>query len=100
MGGVNHLIYARRRAEHRRLGGSEELVFRSQKCDCQVMTKKSATSTATDKPVRTKSSQGYEVLVTLPDGVRILKPKSKPEHFTSRQIRSTIKKVLKSGAGG
>jgi hypothetical protein len=78
----------------------QQVVSRPQGCDDWAMARKIAISSATDKPARTKSSRGYQVLGMLPDGVRILKPKSKPKHFTSRQIRSTIKKVLKSGAGG
>jgi hypothetical protein len=64
------------------------------------MAKKSAHSSTVGKSLRTKSSRGDEILGRLSDGIRILKPKSKPEHFTSRQIQSTIKKVLKSGTGG
>jgi hypothetical protein len=40
----------------------------------------------------------YKTVGTLPDGVVILAPKTKPTHFTSRQIRATIRKVLKNRA--
>jgi hypothetical protein len=39
--------------------------------------------------------RAYKSVGKLSDGVVILAPKSKPTHFTSKQIRSTIHEVLK-----
>jgi hypothetical protein len=47
---------------------------------------------------RSNIKGSYKALGTLPDGVVILAPKTKPTHFTSRQIRATIRKVLKNRA--
>ena len=37
---------------------------------------------------------GYDVIGTTSDGVRILKPVTRPTHFTSSQMRETVEKVL------
>jgi hypothetical protein len=47
---------------------------------------------------KSTTKRSYKAVGTLPDGVVILAPKTKPTHFTSRQIRATIQKVLKNRA--
>lgn len=39
------------------------------------------------------SLKGYKAVGTLSDGVTILAPKSKPKHFTSKEIKATIRDV-------
>lgn len=56
---------------------------------------KSASSFRTTRKVR-KSARGYQVVGTTRDGVKILRPKAKPKHFTSKQIRKTISEVEKT----
>jgi hypothetical protein len=41
------------------------------------------------------TKRAYKAVGKLFEGVVILAPKSKPTHFTSKQIRSTIHEVLK-----
>ena len=41
------------------------------------------------------TKRSYKAVGKLSDGVIILAPKTKPTHFTSKQIRSTIQEVLK-----
>ena len=36
----------------------------------------------------------YEVVGKRPDGVRILAPRTKPEHFTTREIGRSIERVI------
>lgn len=59
------------------------------------MAKLPTSKTASTGPSSPKkaSSRKYGVVGKLSDGVIILTPKSKPKHFTSRQIRSTIREV-------
>jgi hypothetical protein len=40
------------------------------------------------------TKRSYKAVGKLSDGVIILAPKTKPTHFTSKQIRSTIQEVL------
>ena len=40
----------------------------------------------------------YEVIGKRPDGVRILAPRTKPEHFTSREIDRSIQRVINRDA--
>jgi hypothetical protein len=40
-----------------------------------------------------KKVLGYKTAGTLPDGVIVLVPKTKPKHFKAGQIRSTIRKI-------
>ena len=47
-----------------------------------------------------KRLPGYEAVRTLADGVTILAPKSKPTHFTTREIRAAIEKLRKNGVLG
>jgi predicted P-loop ATPase len=42
-----------------------------------------------------KATRGYKVAGTTVDGIRILRAKVKPNHFTSRQIRAAISEVEK-----
>ena len=47
------------------------------------------------------SSSGKHVVVAkLSGGVQLLKPKSKPKHFTTKQIRATIRELRSSGVIG
>jgi len=46
------------------------------------------------------SSGAYKSAGTLSDGVVILTPKSKPTHFTSREIKTTIEKVRRDASTG
>jgi hypothetical protein len=39
---------------------------------------------------RTGAAAAYRVVGTTSDGVKILRAKAKPTHFTSKQIRATI----------
>jgi hypothetical protein len=41
----------------------------------------------------------YRVVGEARDGVKILAPKTKPTHFTAKEIRSTIAKVRQGMAG-
>jgi hypothetical protein len=47
---------------------------------------------------KTKKSPGYRYLGTTSDGVKIIRPKMKATHFTPKQIRATILKVLRESA--
>ncbi|SDR12202.1 hypothetical protein SAMN05519103_00824 [Rhizobiales bacterium GAS113] len=49
---------------------------------------------------KTGSSGSYEVAGKLSDGVTILTPKSKPKHFTLKQIKSTIQELRKNSKTG
>ena len=49
-------------------------------------------------PKRT-STTSYRSVGTTYDGVTILKPKTRPTQFTTRQIRTAIAQVLRDGAG-
>ena len=54
--------------------------------------------TNTEKHSVVKASSGSkqnQVVVTLPDGVEVLCPAVKPTHFSEREIRKTIEKVLR-----
>lgn len=42
----------------------------------------------------------YTVVGKLSDGVRILAPKSKPKHFTSKQIKATIQELRRTSKTG
>lgn len=69
--------------------GKMQLAFRASKSHILTMAKST-------KLKRTHEMVGgHEVVGTLSDGVAVLKPKSKPSHFTSRQIRSTIASVMR-----
>jgi len=48
------------------------------------------------KLAKTKGQKvgGYDVVGTMSDGVRILRPVTKPTHFTRAEIRQTVQKVL------
>ena len=47
-----------------------------------------------------KSSKPYKIAGTLADGVAILAPKTKPDNFTSKQIKSTIEELRRNGKIG
>jgi hypothetical protein len=50
-----------------------------------------------DSSTSRKSPWSYKVAGKLADGVVILKPKSKPKHFTVKQIRETIQRIRRDG---
>jgi hypothetical protein len=53
------------------------------------------------KSVPAKSSRGTrKIVATLADGVAILAPKSKPKHFTSKEMRATIQELRRNSADG
>ncbi len=52
------------------------------------------------KPQKGASSVHGKVVGKLPDGVSILAPMSKPEHFTSKQIKSTIEELRRNSTSG
>lgn len=47
------------------------------------------------KAPKRRSVRDPRVIATTRDGVRILKPVTEPVHFTTAEIRATIRKVLK-----
>jgi hypothetical protein len=62
------------------------------------MTKQRIQRTASGKPSKSISSKKHKVVGRLSDGVAILAPKSKPNHFTSKEIRSTIQELRRNSA--
>lgn len=60
---------------------------------------KQATQRVSSKSDKT-SSGAYKSAGTLSDGVVILTPKTKPTHFTSREIKTTIEKVRRDASTG
>ena len=56
------------------------------------------TKTSVKKAAARSATKTYKVVATLKDGVKILAPKSKPTHFTTKEIRETIQKVLKKSS--
>jgi hypothetical protein len=65
-----------------------------------IMTKRPVRKAAAKKPQKGGSSGHYKVVGKLSDGVRILAPKSKPEHFTSKEIKSTIEELRRNSTSG
>ena len=47
-----------------------------------------------------KGSSPYKTAGKLPDGVTVLSPKSKPNHFTAREIKSTIQEIRRNAKSG
>ena len=47
-----------------------------------------------------RQTRGYKVAGRTGDGVRILEPKTKPTHFTSRERRSTLANLKRDSATG
>jgi hypothetical protein len=45
---------------------------------------------------RKRRKKAYRIVGRTTDGVAILRPKARPKHFTSKQIRSAITQVLKA----
>jgi hypothetical protein len=45
---------------------------------------------------RAKAAPVYKVVGTTSDGVKILRGKTKPTHFTSKEIRKTIDELKRS----
>ena len=58
------------------------------------MTKRSASSSA-PKSAKATASGSYKLAGKLSDGVAILSPKTKPTHFTSKEIKATIEQLRK-----
>jgi hypothetical protein len=54
-----------------------------------------AAKQASKKP---RKASKYQVVGTTTDGVKILRAKAKAKHFTAKQIRATILKVLHAPA--
>jgi hypothetical protein len=52
------------------------------------------------KPAKTSRSGTYKVAGRTRDGVSILAPKTKPTHFTAREMRSTISELRREGKIG
>jgi hypothetical protein len=46
------------------------------------------------------ASAGNRIVGKLSDGAAILAPKSKPKHFTSKEIRATIQELRRNSATG
>jgi hypothetical protein len=69
------------------------LAFAGFQSDIQSMAK---------RPRKTRDSQSgrYEAAGKTHDGVTILMPKTKPTHFTTREIRTTITEVRRDAATG
>jgi hypothetical protein len=61
---------------------------------------KQRTQTASSKGSKNASSGRYKVLGTLPDGVKILAPKSKPTNFTTKEIKATIQELRRNSKIG
>jgi hypothetical protein len=49
---------------------------------------------------RTRKTPASKVIGTTSDGVKILRAKAKPKHFTSKQIRATIDGIMMRGSSG
>jgi hypothetical protein len=63
-----------------------------------MATAKKSTRSRTRSVGKKKSAEKArhsEVVGITSDGVTILRPKAKPTHFTAKQIRETIREVLK-----
>ena len=86
-----------------RLGGRDILVMRKRG-------DRMGRKLATGEPVRIKASkkgsfspkpsgEHPEVVGTTPDGVKILRPVTRPKHFTSKEIRETIRDVKRAASG-
>jgi hypothetical protein len=72
------------------------LVIQESRRHIETMLKRRAKTAGTPKSAPGK----HEVIATLPDGVRILAPVSKPKHFTSKEIRSTIQELRRNSTIG
>lgn len=51
------------------------------------------------KTARSSRSGSYKVAGRLPDGVKVLEPKTKPTHFTSRELSKTIAAIRDAKTG-
>ncbi len=63
----------------------------------RVMLRGMGKSPVAAKTQRARASGAYRVLGTLPDGVKVLAPRTKATHFTASEIRKTIKKLRREG---
>ena len=48
------------------------------------------------KVKKPKPAPGYKIAGRSADGIPILEPKTRPSHFTSRQMKSTVKSVIRA----
>ena len=55
---------------------------------------KKAAQAGAAKTAPRKTKDGYEILATTHDGVDILKPTGKADHFTNKQARDAVRAVL------
>jgi hypothetical protein len=58
--------------------------------------KSKTTKQAKSRIARARVAPVYEVVGTTSDGVKILRGKTKPTHFTSKEIRKTIGDLKRS----
>ncbi|HEX9905534.1 MAG TPA: hypothetical protein VGA77_11270 [Propylenella sp.] len=70
-----------------------KLVFGTERTDIPFMAKVSKTA-------RNARSGRYVAAGKTPDGVTILMQKTKPTHFTTREIRTTITELRRDAATG
>jgi hypothetical protein len=61
---------------------------------------KNASKAVVRKTSKVASHKTSKVLGTTSDGVRILKPKSRPTHFTVPQLKAAISRVRAARASG
>lgn len=58
------------------------------------------TKAVSKKIGKTTASGSYESVGRLADGVVVLKPKSKPKHFTATEIKKTIVDIRRDATTG
>jgi hypothetical protein len=58
-----------------------------------VLARKAARKVAKRLPAKLGHRPAYQVVAKTYDGVSILRPKTRPKHFTSKQIRKAIIEV-------
>jgi hypothetical protein len=67
--------------------------------ECDTQAKVQIMGTAAKQAHKSvKKAPKYQVVATMSDGVKILRSKAKATHFTAREIRATIRKVLRDSA--
>jgi hypothetical protein len=63
-----------------------------------VTKKKAARKVAKGLSAKLGHRRAYQVVAKTYDGVSILRPKTRPKHFTSKQIRETIIEVMNAAS--
>jgi hypothetical protein len=58
-----------------------------------ALARKAARKVAKGLPAKLRHRPAYQVVAKTYDGVSILRPKTRPKHFTSKQIRKAIIEV-------